>query len=354
MTKKVLIVLLLLFFHLEAAMGEPHRIGVIYGFSGAAQKWAEYGRKGVDLAVDEINQSGGVSGRPIEVVYEDNQTNPKQSVSAYRKLVSHDNVEAVIASNWSIITNPLIPLLAKDKVIVISPTVMDASVEGRSEYFFTLGHQVESLRQPLERFFKLHPAIRTAAFLCWDDAWGQANLRIWNDVAKASSIQVVATICQNDYASDFRSEVTKISALKPDVVFVGMYPERVALRMKELGLKVPLYTTSVVLEPMQDPGFSAELFDNMYFAYWPSTAAFRDKYVARYKEEPLIEVENHYEAVRSLAKALGEPSGSLLERLRRVSYEGVTGRIDFGDSFIANQSKGSLMRIRDRKIEVVP
>ncbi|NDC36757.1 MAG: amino acid ABC transporter substrate-binding protein [Proteobacteria bacterium] len=338
---------------IEAAAAEPYKIGVIYGFSGAAQKWADYGRKGIDLAADEVNQAGGIDGRPVNIIYEDNQTDPKQSVSAYRKLVSNNKVDAIIASNWSILTNPLIPLSAQDKVVVLSPTVMDASVQGKSDYFFTLGHKIESVREPLKQFLNLNKSIRRAAFLCWDDAWGQANLRIWEEEAKAKSVKVVATLCQNDYGSDFRSEVTRISALKPDVVFVGMYPERVASRMKELGLNLPIFTTSVVLEPMRDPGFPAELFDNMYFAYWPSSDSFREKYITRYGEEPLIEVENHYEAVRSLAKAFGGGSGTLLTKLKRISYEGVTGRIDFRDSFVANHSGGSLMQVRDRIIEVV-
>jgi branched-chain amino acid transport system substrate-binding protein len=337
----------------EAIGAEPYRIGVNYGFSGAAKAWADYGKKGIELATDEINKAGGINGRPLKIIYEDNKTEAKESIAAYKKLTVNNGVDAIIASNWAIITNPLIPLSAKDKMIVISPTVMDASAEGRSAYFFTLGHQIESVRKPLQQFFNSHPSIRTAAFLCWDDAWGRANLRIWQEEAKARSVAVLATLCQRNYASDFRSEVSKVSALKPDVIFVGMYPERVALRMREQGVKVPIFTTSVVLEAIKDPALPADLFDRTFFAYWPSSYLFRKKFMARYGQEPLLEAENHYEAVRSLAKAFSGKANTLLENLKNVSYAGVTGWIDFGHSFIADRSGGSLMRIQNRTIDTV-
>jgi branched-chain amino acid transport system substrate-binding protein len=61
---------------------EPHRIGVVYGLSGPAQTWSEYGRMGLELARDELNSSGGVRGAPIELVFEDSRTRPADGVSA--------------------------------------------------------------------------------------------------------------------------------------------------------------------------------------------------------------------------------------------------------------------------------
>jgi hypothetical protein len=132
-----------------------------------------------------------------------------------------------------------------------------------------------------------------------------------------------------------------------------MYPERVALRMREIGLNVPIFTTSVVLEAIKDPALPADLFNRTYFAYWPSSHRFRKKFMARYGQEPLLEAENHYEAVRSLAKAFSGKADTLLANLKTVSYAGVTGWIDFRHSFVADRSGGSLMRIHDRTIDTV-
>jgi len=325
----------------------PVKIGVIYGFTGAAQKWAEFGRKGIDLAVQEINSAGGINSRPLQVIYEDNQTDPKQSVSAYRKLVSLDNVDAIVASNWSILTNPLIPLSQQDKVIVISPTVMDASVESRSDYFFTLGYRVDSVRGPVRQFLKDNPDIMKVAFLCWDDAWGLANLAIWKEEVESKGLTVVDTICEHDYSSDFRTHVTKVSAKKPDAVFIGMYPERVSKRMKELGLSWKIFTTSVVLEVLGVPEIGNDILNGMYFAYWPPTSEFHQAFKSKYNEDPILEAHNHYEVIRSLARVLGEDRSSALSKLKNLHYPGLTGEIDFSHGPFANLGVGRLMKIEN-------
>ena len=337
----------------SATSEEPLKIGVVYGFSGAAQKWASSGRKGIDLAVSEINESGGVSGRPIEIVYEDNATSPKQSISAYRKLISVDKVSAIIASNWSIMTNPLVPLTRKDKVLVIAPTVVDTSIESESDYFFTMGYRIESIRNPVKKFFEINTTVKTVAFLCWEDAWGRANLKIWEEEAKAQGVKIVDTICQGDYNNDFRTDVTRISSKKPDAVFVAMYPERVSQRMKELRLSSPIFTTSVILEVLGDQQFDAKLFNNMYFAYWPPSEQFEDSYRKKYDEEPILEAHNHYEVIHSLAKGLSASQGDLLRSMKAIKYTGVAGKIDFSSSPFVNYGDGSLMKVTDREFKQV-
>ena len=76
---------------------------------------------------------------------------------------------------WSFITNPLIPIAEDKKVVLISPTVMDKSVEGESDYFYTLGHTVDSQRNAVNKFLEMNPGAKTAAVFCWDDAWGRSH-----------------------------------------------------------------------------------------------------------------------------------------------------------------------------------
>src|SRR5947207_2511415 len=85
---------------ISPANAEPIKIGVVYGFTGGADAWAEYGKKGVDLAVKEINSAGGVNGRSLEVIYEDSKTKPAVAVSAFQKLVDIDKVDVVVGDVW--------------------------------------------------------------------------------------------------------------------------------------------------------------------------------------------------------------------------------------------------------------
>ncbi|MCB0334537.1 MAG: ABC transporter substrate-binding protein, partial [Bdellovibrionales bacterium] len=168
----------------------PLKIGVIAGYSGAAKEWADYGRMALELARDEINQNGGVRGRPVELLFEDSQTVPAKAVSAYTKLATIDKVDAIIGELWAFLTNPLIPLSERMKVPTISPTVMDQSIRDTSPYFFSLGHRYVSLEGAVRQFFDLHPDLKRIGVLCWDDPWGRANLAVWKMILTERNISI--------------------------------------------------------------------------------------------------------------------------------------------------------------------
>lgn len=115
---------------------DPIYIGVNYALSGPGMLWGEMGQMGLTLAQEEINNAGGVNGRRIELIFEDSQTSPAKSVSAYQKLTTFNKTKIIIGDVWAFLTNPLIPLAEKDQVLLLSPTVMPESVERESLAFF--------------------------------------------------------------------------------------------------------------------------------------------------------------------------------------------------------------------------
>lgn len=332
-----------------AAETPSYSVGVDYGFSGAAQKWSAWGRKGLELAIDEINSEGGVGGLPMRLIWEDSNTNPARSISAYKKLVAVDHVHAVIGSVWSILTNPLIPLTRSDKVILIAPTVMDASVDSESPYFFSLSPGVNSVRNPLRTFYGLRPDVKKAAFLCWDDRWGQENLKIWNEVSRERGVEIVFSECEQDYSSDFRLIVNKARAYAPDVLLVGMYAERVAERLRELNWQPLIYTTNCVEEALGEQSIDQSLLEGVFYAAWVPNKNFISAFRRKYNEEPQLQAEAHYEALKALATALNRPEKDLREALKRVKYNGVTGPIDFTQGPFANKSEAQLLTIKAGK-----
>jgi ABC-type branched-subunit amino acid transport system substrate-binding protein len=149
------------------------KVGVIVGITGPAQVWADYSRKGLELGVSEHNGSPVVK-RKLRLLFEDSKSTPASAVSAFRKLVHQDKVDIVVGDVWTFLTVPLISLAAREKVVLISPTVMDGSVPEANEYFFSLGHRFASLQTGLERFFKLNPSIGTAGVISFDDYWNKS------------------------------------------------------------------------------------------------------------------------------------------------------------------------------------
>jgi branched-chain amino acid transport system substrate-binding protein len=329
------------------------RIGVVYGFTGAAQVWSEFGRMGLQLAQDEINQAGGVHGKKIELVYEDSRTNPAQSVSAYRKLITIDNLKVVIGNVWEFITNPLIPLAERDKVILLSPTVMPESVDRTNNYFFTMGERAETIRDAVDLFFKKNQDVKRIGIFCWDDPWGQAYLRIWKEVAEKNGVNVAAAICNIDFNNDFRTDVAKIAAKKVDAVIIAHMGDVILQRMREQGFSTKVLATSNLVEDIKIKKAPKELFEGIYMTDWKPSDDFIRKFKAKFGMEPAVEAHNSYEALRSLAKALSSENTDLLSALKKVKYEGVAGAIDFSNSSFANYSVAKLYRVHDGQFELI-
>lgn len=308
------------------------KIGAVYGLSGSAATWSEYGKKAADLAVDEINNNGGVRGRKIEIVYEDGKTTPASDVSAFQKLITVDRVAVVIGDVWSFITNPLIPIAGDNKVLLISPTVMDKSVEGGNDYFYTLGHTVDSQRSAVDQFLAMNPTAKTAAVLCWDDAWGQSHKTLFTDALRGKGVKIIATECNGDYSYDYRATMAKIRSLNPDILLVTVSSGDGINFFKtrhDFGVTAPTLTTNVVVDVLENQKMPRAYGLGIYFTNWLPDQDFINKFQAAYGIYPSMENQNSYEAVRSIAKAFENNPQNVLAGLRRVKYQGVDGPIDF-------------------------
>lgn len=325
----------------------PIKIGVVYAQTGPAASWTDYGRKALEMAAAEINAEGGVHGRTIELVVEDSKTNPADSVSAFLKLTEVDDVDAVIGDMWSFITNPLIPVADQKGVLLVSPTVMDASVEGSSEHFYTVGHTVSGEANAVRTFFETNAGITTASILCWNDNWGKAHSKLFREIAAENGVQVVAEECTSDFGTDYRTEMTKVKSLKADALFLtAAYPDVALKAYAELGMTekvLTLYITDAV-EIRDMPRSHAQ---NAWFIDWMPNDEFTKKFQETYGVYPILEAQNHYDALYAVAYALRENGENPSEGITKVSFQGAGGVIDFkkGDHIRANTAEAKLYRV---------
>lgn len=332
---------------------KPVTIGVVFGFTGAAQAWSDYGRMGLELAQEEINNAGGIEGRPIELIYEDSKTNPANSVSAYRKLVTIDKVQFVIGNLWAFITNPLIPLAAKDRVILVSPTVMQEAAERTNDYFFTMGASVQSISAAVDTFFTHNKEIKSVGIFCWDDTWGQAHLKVWRERAIANGVTISAELCNVDFGNDFRTDVAKMAAKKVDAVIVAHMGDVILQRMQEQQFKPKVLATANILEEIKVKKSSPQLFEGIFITDWRPNDEFFAKFRKKFGRDPVLEAHNSYETLRSIAMSLKSNVKDHLQALRTVKYDGVAGLIDFSSSSFANKSTAQLYQVRNGNSELV-
>jgi len=98
--------------------------------------YGERSRKGVELAVEEVNGDGGINGQPLEVIYEDAKSSPKDGVSAIKELISADDVGIVVGDVLSSTTLAMAPIAERDEVILLAPGASIPSLRDAGDYIF--------------------------------------------------------------------------------------------------------------------------------------------------------------------------------------------------------------------------
>jgi len=345
---------LILIFYLSASLlaQEPEtiKIGAAYGLSGPAHVWSGQARRGIELAVKEINEDGGIHGRPLEIIFEDTQTSASRSVTVFKKLVTVDRVSAVVGDIFSFCTTPLIPLAEKYQTVLIAPSTFNTLLPSETPYFFTTCPRTESLYRPVRQFFDANKDVKSAVIFCAENGWGHTYRDVWQKVAKEKNVEILDTVCLADFAADFRTEVLKASAKDPDAIITGYGIERVVKRMKEINFEAKILTTSDIIEALHYRGLSLKESSGIYFNDWLAGEDFHSAFEKEYEAKAVLEPQNSYEAIIALARALRSEEKDLLRALKSTRYEGVSGPIDFTRSNAVNYAKGSLMLIKDGQI----
>lgn len=330
----------------------PYKIGMVYSLSGPAEAWATYGRQAAEMAASEINAAGGVNGRQLKLIFEDSKTTAAGSVTAYKKLVNVDRVDALVGDVWDFVTNPMIPLARQDRKVLIAPTVVSSAIDNPGDYFFTMGAKLELTEQAIEKFFAIIPEVKSTAIVCWDDHWGRAYLKVWKSVIQKRGIDILEEPCVYGFDYDYRSDMTRIARKKPAAVIMGYQEDRIIKRMREQGLNSKVLTTSNVVDVLHQQRLPAADLEGVYFTDWDPAAEFQTSFLKAWNRAPLFEAHSHYEVIRSIAKGFEQNPGDLLAGLKTLRYEGVAGVVDFTRGFDVNQSVAVLKVIRGGKIEL--
>lgn len=326
------------------------RIAVAGPLTGDQSKQGTDLKNGVELAVADWNEKGGVLGKKIELLVGDDQHDPKQAVSIANKLV-HSGVVGVIGHWNSSASIPASEVYHRANVIMITPASTNPQVtdRGYSNVFRVCGRDDQQGRVAAEFVVNQLKAKRVAV-LHDKTTYGQGLAEEFKKSLAAiggGRVEVVyyGGITQGD--KDFRGVLTTVASKKPDLYFFGgIYPEGGLLvqQAKEVGLKAPMVSGDGVIDPVfvQIAGKAA---DGTYLTFSPDTTklpaaqAVLKKYRARYGEPGPYSF-YAYDAAQVLLggiQSAGTTDGfGISQAIHTMTHDGITGRIQF-------DSKGDLL-----------
>jgi branched-chain amino acid transport system substrate-binding protein len=317
-----------------------YRVGVVIPLSGASDAYGRNVQNGLKLALDDINAKGGVKGKPLDLLIEDDQSDEKAAVQKATPLL--DSVPLIIGGITSNTALALAPFCQKKKVILISPTATSPKLTGISPYFFRTFPSDTREGKVMAEYAVRHMGIRTVAILYVDKEYGQGLTQVFKDHFTELGGDVVYEKAYQEGTSDFASFITDIKEAKPDALYLpGYYTEIAAIltEAKKQDLKAKILSGQGMATPMilEIAGDAAEGVVYPQPPYDPDSKnpeiqRFVQEYRAKYPIKPDSDAAFAYDTLWVVAKAIDRCQkypDDLRDRLADTNYHGLTGDITF-------------------------
>ena len=320
-------------------------VGEYGSLTGSEATFGQSTHNAIMLAVDEINGGGGINNRKIRVLTEDDQSKADEAANAVTKLISQNNVIAVLGEVASSNSLAAAPICQQNKVPMITPSSTNPTVTEKGDYIFRMCFLDSYQGAAMAHYLREQLNIKKAAVLTdvkSDYSTGLA--KFFSDAFKAAGGQIVAEQSYAKGDSDFRSKLTAIKSSNPEVIFVpGYYNDigQIAIQARDLGMQMPLAGGDGWESPklIEIGGKSLEgcFYSNHYFPGDPTPIVrdFVEKYKERYGATPDALAALAYDAARVLADSIKRAGSTDGPKLREAiaattGFPGVTGTINLG------------------------
>jgi branched-chain amino acid transport system substrate-binding protein len=343
-----------------AHAAEPIGVGVIQPLSGPVAASGNYVRMGAEIARDWINARGGVLGRPLRLLIEDNKSDPKEAASAAEKLIVRDRVPVLMGAWGSSMTLAAMPKLEEYGVPMVVETSSAQSITRRGNpWVFRISPPSEMESAGIEKYLAAL-GIKQADFMAVNTDWGRGAVTAFGEAVKRNGARVGAVEYMDQAATDMSAQITKVKASGGDALFLTTSVEQITLVLKqaeEQRLARTIITTGGSSSPTQlvrQAGAAAEnTYHIVFFMPWFPDAmpdaklarAFVDEWTRRgHPFEGLTEGFRGHDGIATIAEAIriagrAEP-GPIRDALWKVTLMGVNGPIRFEKDGPAGKESG--------------
>lgn len=224
--------------------GDEIVIGEFGSLTGGTATFGTSSHEGLMLALDEINANGGLLGKKVRVITEDNQSKPEESVTAVLKLIKQDQVSAIVGEVASSRTLAAAPTCQSNRIPLLSPASTNPKVTQVGDYVFRACFIDPFQGATMAKFaVERLKAKRIAILTDMKNDYSVGLTDFFRDTARRLGAEIVAEESYSEGDIEFKAQLTAIKATNPDALYVpGYYTEcaLIARQARELGLNVPL------------------------------------------------------------------------------------------------------------------
>ena len=337
-------------------------IGVVLSITGSLAATGERMKQGLELALDEINNTP-LSDTQLKFIIEDDTGTPEGAVAVYNKLIHQEGVSVILGPVTSSATQVAFPVAQENGVVAISPTSGARGLSAIGDFVFrvSLASNIVALKGVEASHAKLGYQ-RVATMYDEADLFSTDREAALQEAFTAKGIEVLATEVFQSGDTDFSAQLTRIKALDPEAIFVSLLPPEKAsilIQAQELGISAPVIMSSLTNIEVEAAGAAAE--GAITFIGWlptddtPGNQAFVANYRERFGMTPDIFATSAYTSVYILAAAMRNAGStdaiSIRDALANISdLDTVFGKFSFnadGDAIYEQK----ILRVKDGTLQ---
>ncbi|HXZ06784.1 MAG TPA: ABC transporter substrate-binding protein [Paraburkholderia sp.] len=233
------------------AVGEPVFFGVSGPLTGPNAQYGAQWKAGFDLALDEINANGGIDGRPLQYIFEDSQSDPRQAVAIAQKFVDDKRILIELGDFSSPASMAASPIYQRAGLVQLGFTNSHPDFTKGGDFIWSPSVS-QADAQPLLADLAVKQGFRHIAVLFQNTDWGRASKDVFVKAAAARGAQVVAAEGYQPTDKDFRATLLRARDAKPDaLVLISYYSDgaQIARQARASGVDLPIVAASSVYSP---------------------------------------------------------------------------------------------------------
>ena len=326
----------------ETPAAQEIRIGQFGSMTGGEATFGQSTDKGIRLAIDAKNAAGGIKGKKIVLITEDNQGKPDEASTVVKKLITQDKVIALLGEVASTRSLAAAPIAQQYKIPMISPSSTNPKVTQVGDYIFRVCF-IDPFQGPvMARFAKENLKFNKVAILKdlkSDYSMGLSEFFVQKFKEMGGEIVSEQNFQTGD--SDFKAQLTQIRSKNPEAIFIPAYYTEVGLiarQARQLGIKAILLGgdgwDSPKLSEIGQAAIDGAYFSNHYSTESPNpkTQEFIKAYQEKFNEVPDGLAASGYDAAMILLQAMEKAPELTSTAIRdqiasTVDFDGATGKI---------------------------
>ena len=343
------------------------KIGEFASMTGKEATFGQASHKGTLLAVEEVNARGGVLGKKLELITEDNQSKAGESATIVRKFISRDKVVAVIGEVASSRSLEAAPVCQNAKIPMITPSSTAPEVTAKGNYIFRVCFIDPFQGTVMAKFARDTLKVRRVALITSvSSAYSVGLAKYFKERFAADGGTVVLEQRFSEGEKDFRAQLTAIKSAGVEGIFVPTYYSEAALicrQARDLGLNLPIFGADGWESP-ELVEIGGKAVERTYFATHyspenqdPVVVKFNDRFRKRWGDVSDTLTGLGYDAVMMLADAIQRAGTTDSAKLRDAlaatkDFKGVTGTITLDAQ--RNPTKSAVvLQVKDGKFSFV-